>query len=450
MPTVALFCTLMRHILSVFVLFLVAATRLAAQDHQLDSAFVAQVDSIIQMAEQQKVQREVEKVVRQTERKMLEKEMSFGVGGLMVLGRGALLSWTDHNFITEPAQFEAKSDRCNWTDYGVASAPLVANWVMKLAGVKSRSKTERMITANAMALGISVGVSQLLKHTVTETRPDQSDQHAFPSGHTCLAFVSATILSREYGYISPWVSVGSYATATATQMLRIHHNKHWVNDLYLGAGIGTVSTSLGYFLTDRIFGEKSINKPEVRRKDVLRLMKFAGQPSGVTLVAGMEVGNRKIYFDDGAKLKTGAAMSAGAELTWHASPYFGLDLMTRMVDAQVKVFNAPQASRLYNGGHLRLYHLDAAARLSAPLGLGHRMGTRVFAGTRIMDGCTITNGVTSYSIPNETKLEIGCGINYECIDTDNYAWGFTADYYHTFSHYLANRYSISSTWKILF
>ena len=44
----------------------------------------------------------------------------------------------------------------------------------------------------------------------------------------------------------------------------------------------------------------------------------------------------------------------------------------------------------------------------------------------------------------------GIGVSYECLDTDNYAWGIIADYYHTFSHYMKNRYSISSVWKILF
>ena len=67
-----------------------------------------------------------------------------------------------------------------------------------------------------------------------------------------------------------------------------------------------------------------------------------------------------------------------------------------------------------------------------------------------MDGDTLTDGEKSYTIPNETKFEFGGGITYECLDTDNYAWGIIADYYHTFSHYMKNRYSICSSWKILF
>ena len=412
----------------------------------IDSAYMAQIDSILQEYEAMQKQREVEKVVEQYEAAMLKKEMSLNADGVLPLARGLLLSWTDHGFVKQPARFQEKDDALNWADYGVAGAPLVANWVMKAAGVKSRSKLERMLTANAMALGLSFGVTQLLKNTVKETRPDLSDQHAFPSGHTSFAFVSASVLSREYGYLSPWVSVGSYTTATATQLLRLKHHKHWVNDLYMGAGIGMVSTNLAYFLTDKIFGVDAVNKPELRRKDVLRLMKFNAQPSGISVVAGTEVGNRKIRFDD-AMIKLGSALSTGVDVEWHTSPYIALGLQTRAVTTQTKVFGT---SSIFTGENLNYYHLDVSAKLSTPITLGNRLGTRVFAGTRIIDGVSLTDGVATYSIPDETKFECGLGLSYECLDTGNYVWGFNCDYYYTFSDYMKNRYCISSIWKILF
>ena len=429
-----------------FLSLFAASLTMPAQEEQLDSAYLAQIDSILVEYERQKKQDEVEKVIRQYEELKLKKEMSFKTDGTLALARGLLLTWTDHHFINHPAQFERKGDGRNWAAYAVGGMPLVANWALKAAGVESRSKWERMLTANAMALGISFGATEILKQTVREARPDQTDLHSFSSGHASFAFVSATVLNREYGYISPWITIGSYATATTTQLLRIKHNKHWMNDLYMGAGIGTLSTNLGYFLTDKIFGAEYINKPEVRRRDVMRLMQFNEQPSGFTFVVGTEIGDRKIRFDD-ATLKTGAAISAGAELSWFATSSVAVELLTRVVDAQVKAFGTDNT---FTGGHLDLYHFDAAAKLSTPLNLGQRIGTRVFAGVRVMDGDRLTDGTTTYTIPNETKFELGLGVVYECIDTNNYAWGFTADYYHTFSHYMKNRYSISSVWKILF
>lgn len=417
-----------------------------AQSEEPDSTFVGQMDSLIAVYEQMEKQKQVEQVIQSHNEKRLKQEMSFKTDGLLPLARGLLLTWTDHHFMTHSSQFKPMGDKCNWTDYGVAGAPLVANWVLKAAGVKSRSKLERMITANAMALGISFGTTEMLKHAVKETRPDLSNDNAFPSGHASFAFVSASVLSREYGYLSPWVSVGSYATATATQALRIRHNKHWMSDLYMGAGIGMVSTNLAYFLTDKIFGADAVNPSEVRRKDVLRLMKFNAMPTGISLVAGTEIGNRKVKFDD-ATLKAGAAIATGVDLSWHTSPYLSVELMGRAVDAQMKVYGQDQ---LFTGDVLHIYHLDAGTKFSAPVMLEKRLGTRVFTGVRIIDGITLTDGVNSYTIPNETKFECGLGVSYECLDTDNYAWGIIADYYHTFSPYMKNRYSISSTWKILF
>ena len=417
-----------------------------AQTVETDSDFVMRVDSIIAVYEQLEQQRKVEQVIEAHNEKRLKREMSFQTDGAMPLVRGLLLTWTDHHFIDQPAQFKPKGDKCNWADYGIAGAPLVANWVLKAAGVKSRSKLERMLTANAMALGISFGTATIFKNAVKEARPDLSDKRSFYSGHTSFAFVSASVLSREYGYISPWISVGSYATATTTQMLRIRHNKHWMNDLYMGAGIGMVSTNLAYFLTDKIFGADAINKPEVRRKDVLRLMKFNAMPTGISVVAGTEIGNRKIRFED-ATLKSGAAITMGADLSWHTSPFFSIELMARSVDAQMKVFGQ---EHLFTGDVLHIYHFDAGTKFSTPINLEKRMGARVFAGVRMLDGITLTDGEKSYTIPDETKFECGLGITYDCLDTENYALGFSADYYHTFSHYMKNRYSISSTWKILF
>lgn len=431
-----------------FLLFTLCSLSAAnAQTEPLDSAYLAEIDSIIQEFEARKRMEQVEQVVRMNEQLRLKKEMSFTPQGALPLARGLILTWTDHDFVKHPAIFEKTSDRYTWTDYTVGGLPLAVNWAMKAAGVKSRSKLERMLTANVLAYGISVGMTEGLKHAVNETRPDRTDNRSFPSGHTSFAFVSASILSREYGYLSPWITVGGYATATGTQFLRIQHNRHWMNDLYMGAGIGMVSTNFAYFLTDRIFGKGAINTPEVRRKDILRLVRFNAQPSGFSLISGTEIGNREVRFDD-ATVKAGAAISAGFDLSFYTSPYFAVELMTRVVDAQMKVYGTDHT---FNGDKLDIYHFDLSAKLSTPIDLSQRLGTRVFAGTRILGGANFTDGIsTSYSIPKETKFEVGLGLNYYCLDTDNYAWGLTCDYFHTFSHYMPNRYSISSVWKIVF
>ena len=233
--------------------FVVATPTVPVQ--QMDSTYLAQIDSLMQTYETVRQQQKVEAAVRQFEALRLKKEMSMSTDGVLPLARGLLLTWTDHNSITHPAQFERKGDGCNWIDYGVAGAPLVANWVMKAAGVKSRSKLERMLTANAMALSISFGASELLKHTIHETRPDRSDRHSFPSGHTATAFLGAELVRLEYG---AWAGAGAYAVATLTAAMRVYNNWHWFNDLLGGAAIGIVSANIGYWLLPlerRLLGE---------------------------------------------------------------------------------------------------------------------------------------------------------------------------------------------------
>ena len=36
------------------------------------------------------------------------------------------------------------------------------------------------------------------------------------------------------------------------------NNRHWLSDVLTGAGIGILSTELGYYLADRLFKEKGI------------------------------------------------------------------------------------------------------------------------------------------------------------------------------------------------
>ena len=438
-----------------------SATR---QPAVLDSSYLAQIDSIMRQSEKEKQVKEVKEVVERYNETVMKKEMSFSTEGIFPLLRGLIFTGTEHGFIKHKALFSHKDEVHKWNDYAVGGAPLAATWLLKAAGVNSRSKTERMLTANAMALGISFGASQLLKHTVSETRPDMSDDHSFPSGHATLAFASATILSREYGYLSPWITVGGYATATGTQLLRMQHNRHWINDLYTGAGIGMVGTNLAYFLTDKIFGADGINRPEVRMKDLNRAMRFMNGTSGLSFLAGTEVGNRKIEQGD-AVIKVGAALSTGFDATWSVTPSWSLDIMTRLTEAQTKVYSD---DCVYTGDNFRMVHVDMGGRWSVPMGLSKRVGLRAFMGMRMSNsismsevechrqGEVVSSAVAAapcqdvYAIPSENKFECGAGMTYECLATDNYVFGFVFDYFHTFSDLMPNRYSMGTVWKILF
>ena len=96
-----------------------------------------------------------------------------------------------------------------------------------------------------------------LKNLTQVERPDGSSNTSMPSGHTAQAFLSATILDMEYRDISPWISVGGYAMATATAFGRMANNRHWISDVFVGAGIGIFSVKVVYLTHQHRWGQKS-------------------------------------------------------------------------------------------------------------------------------------------------------------------------------------------------
>ena len=89
--------------------------------------------------------------------------------------------------------------------------------------------------------------------TIHEWRPDDSDNRSFPSGHSTFAFAGATVLHKEFGHLSPWISVAGYSVATLTAVDRVCRDRHHWYDACAGAAIGFLSTELTYYVTDRLF-----------------------------------------------------------------------------------------------------------------------------------------------------------------------------------------------------
>jgi membrane-associated phospholipid phosphatase len=94
---------------------------------------------------------------------------------------------------------------------------------------------------------VTSGVVQLLKSTTGVKRPS-GGVHSFPSGHTSFAFVGATALYLEFRDTRPLLAYSGFAIATATGILRITNNAHWLPDVMAGAAIGMLVTELVYEL----------------------------------------------------------------------------------------------------------------------------------------------------------------------------------------------------------
>lgn len=401
-----------------------------------------------------------------TEDSIVREEMRFNRDGLFLPLRGIIQTFTHRSFNQLPGPY-TKSTR-HWEDYGLALSPLAATWVMKACGVKSRSTTQRMLTANGLAGGLTVGLSLVLRQTVSEARPDGSDNNSFPSTDAALAFMGATILSREYGHISPWISIGGYTAATGTQMLRVGHNAHWMNDIFMGAGIGVVSTQLAYFLTDKFLGEKGIHRMPLSPSERAQLLAWDNSPSGFRLISGTETNGRSLAVTDFAEaasgfdmmdvtLRTSASITAGFEAEWFLNNNFYLSAIGRYTMSQAKL-EIPNPAITAWGEQIHIYHGNIAAGWAFPIAKGNRFGIRTLWGVRYNEGVTFHRvsegqqmGESLLNINSQLRPEGGAGIVIDMLQSHNQTVGFNIDYLHTFgTHFMANRWVFSSSWKAMF
>ena len=162
---------------------------------------------------------------------------------------------------------------------------------LKLGGVEGRSDWPRLFASAAMSYGIMAGFVNGIKYTAKEMRPDGSTANSWPSGHTATSFVGATLLHKEYGLTrSPWYSGAGYGVATATGIMRILNNRHWISDVMSGAGIGIMSTELGYALSDVLFKNKGLLRGDLEG--------VSDRPSFFAISMGMSYGLKNLTFHD--------------------------------------------------------------------------------------------------------------------------------------------------------
>ena len=135
-------------------------------------------------------------------------------------------------------------------------APIVASYGLYACGLKGENGLlDRTIIA-AMSYTIFVAINAGMKYAFHEKRPDSNAHNSFPSGHTGTAVTGAEFLRREYLSTSPWIGVAGYAVALTTAYLRIHNDRHWINDVVGGAAVGYFSTTLAYWLYPKIFRKR--------------------------------------------------------------------------------------------------------------------------------------------------------------------------------------------------
>ncbi|GHB87766.1 phosphatase PAP2 family protein [Persicitalea jodogahamensis] len=144
---------------------------------------------------------------------------------------------------------------------GAFSVPVI---IMGVGLIKKDAPTQRKAVVIGAGLVASSGITYVMKRAINRPRPfvtypdiqklTDGSSPSFPSGHTSLAFATATSLSLEY---PKWyVIVPSYAWAGTVGYSRMHLGVHYPSDVLAGAVIGAGSSFMTYRLNRWLQGQK--------------------------------------------------------------------------------------------------------------------------------------------------------------------------------------------------
>ena len=135
------------------------------------------------------------KTQRLTDKIIQSKAFQMTYIGVPLIAGGLIIKHQDNHFL-ELRNAYAPDLRYPYDDY-LTLVPAAAMLGLKVAGVEGRSSWGRMLVSDAFSAALVATAVNTLKYTTKVTRPDGSKQNSFPSGHTAVAFMSATMLHKE-------------------------------------------------------------------------------------------------------------------------------------------------------------------------------------------------------------------------------------------------------------
>ena len=306
----------------------------------------------------------------------------------------------------------------SYDDY-LQYAPAALTLGLKACGYESRSGWGRMIVSDAFSAVIMAGTVNGLKYSVGRLRPDGSRRNSFPSGHTATAFMTATMLHKEYGWRSPWFSIGGYTAAAVTGISRILNNRHWLSDVIAGGAIGIGSVHLGYFITDRIFKEKGLYDGYVDPE-------FYYNPAEKHYVAELVFGRRFIL--GGAGYKAAGTLPvrgslAGLSADVPLAPGTGL---TARASSSSLTFESSEVIPLYStmAGGFYNFHFAKILELQVKAMAGYAWSGRGYLDSEMVDMATGKSGgeVTDrVRVPSlGAGVALGAGVGLSLITDNNF------------------------------
>ena len=375
---------------------------------------------------------------------------------------------------------------------------------LKLAGVEGRSDWPRLLASAGMGYGIMALFVNTIKHTAKEMRPDGSTANSWPSGHTATAFVGATLLHKEYGLTrSPWYSVAGYGVATATGVMRVLNNRHWISDVLSGAGLGILSGELGYAICDLFFKGKGL-----LRNDIPGMANVIEQPSFFSISMGIGFGTRDFDFEmkkwgwsDDLHMKFRASTAVAAEGAYFFNPYIGVGGRLRVkstpingwdkvvdfgwedMDAAFESLDTDEQEVLgknidnidfvIESDHLTEFAGDLGVYFNLPLSNRFALGSKLLVGRSIMQELALDAKIAGqhyykendswdnptgdafehswdyFTITGSNSNKFGTGISLTYAYKQNFSWKVFLDYDYTRKTYTMD-YNVGGMYEALY
>ncbi|WP_228414745.1 outer membrane beta-barrel protein [Chryseobacterium sp. G0201] len=116
--------------------------------------------------------------------------------------------------------------------------------------------------------------------------------------------------------VNPAYSIGGYSAAAITGLGRNLNNRHWISDVL--AGIGIISTELGYFFIDKIYKNKGDNL------EMLADIEGNGNPSFVSLKVGSTLSTTNFLKESDLTDKKEVGFEVGIEGAYFFSKKWGM------------------------------------------------------------------------------------------------------------------------------
>ena len=375
---------------------------------------------------------------------------------------------------------------------------------LKLAGVEGRSDWPRLLASAGMGYGIMALFVNTIKHTAKEMRPDGSTANSWPSGHTATAFVGATLLHKEYGLTrSPWYSVAGYGVATATGVMRVLNNRHWISDVLSGAGLGILSGELGYAICDLFFKGKGL-----LRNDIPGMANVIEHPSFFSISMGIGFGTRDFDFEmkkwgwsDDLHMKFRASTAVAAEGAYFFNPYIGVGGRLRVkstpingwdkvvdfgwedMDAAFESLDTDEQEVLgknidnidfvIESDHLTEFAGDLGVYFNLPLSNRFALGSKLLVGRSIMQELALDAKIAGqhyykendswdnptgdafehswdyFTITGSNSNKFGTGISLTYAYKQNFSWKVFLDYDYTRKTYTMD-YNVGGLYEALY